>query len=92
MREYLARLDARGDILHVHREVDPHHELAAVTQAVARRIGKPILFHKVPNKDHWGRMGIDATAPFARRDEFLRKRIPGADTVNLADYIEGMPR
>lgn len=47
MRDYLARLDARGDILHVHREVDPHHELAAVTQAVSQRIGKPILFHKV---------------------------------------------
>jgi UbiD family decarboxylase len=48
MRDYLARLDARGDVLHVHREVDPNHELAAVTQAaVSRRMGKPILFHKV---------------------------------------------
>jgi UbiD family decarboxylase len=49
-------------------------------------------FYRDPNKDHWGRMGIDATAPFARRDEFLRKRIPGADTINPADYIENMPR
>ena len=32
-------------------------------------------------------MGIDATAPFARRDEFVRKRIPGADTVDLAKYF-----
>lgn len=45
-------------------------------------------FYRDPHKDHWGRVGIDATAPFARRDEFTRKRIPGADTVNLADYID----
>jgi UbiD family decarboxylase len=45
-------------------------------------------FYRDPHKDHWGRMGIDATAPFARRDEFVRKRIPGADTVNVAEYIE----
>jgi UbiD family decarboxylase len=49
-------------------------------------------FYRDPNKDHWGRMGIDATASFTRRDEFLRKRIPGADTVDLADYIDGMSR
>jgi UbiD family decarboxylase len=47
MRDYMALLDARGDVLHVHREVDPRHELAAVTQRVSREIGKPILFHKV---------------------------------------------
>ena len=45
-------------------------------------------FYRDPQKDHWGRMGIDATAPFARRDEFVRKRIPGADTVDLAKYID----
>ncbi len=31
---------------------------------------------------------IDATAPFARRAEFVRKKIPGADTVDVAQYIE----
>jgi UbiD family decarboxylase len=45
-------------------------------------------FYRDPNKDHWGRMGIDATAPFARRAEFVRKKIPGADTVDVAQYIE----
>jgi len=45
-------------------------------------------FYRDPQKDHWGRMGIDATAPFARRDEFVRKRIPGADAVDLAKYLE----
>ena len=44
-------------------------------------------FRRDPNKDHFGRMGIDATAPFSRRAEFERKRIPGADTVDLAAYF-----
>jgi 3-polyprenyl-4-hydroxybenzoate decarboxylase len=44
-------------------------------------------FYRDPHKDHWGRMGIDATVPFERRKEFERKRIPGADTVDLAAYF-----
>ena len=44
-------------------------------------------FYRDPHKDHWGRMGIDATVPFNRRAEFERKRIPGADTVDLAAYF-----
>ena len=44
-------------------------------------------FYRDPNKDFWGRLGIDATVPFGRKAEFLRKRIPGADAVNLADYL-----
>lgn len=35
----------------------------------------------------WGRLGIDATAPFARRAEFERKRVPGADTLDLGAYL-----
>ncbi|HEY3566135.1 MAG TPA: UbiD family decarboxylase, partial [Casimicrobiaceae bacterium] len=41
-------------------------------------------FYRDPHKDHWGRMGIDATVPFDRRAEFERKRIPGADTIDLS--------
>ena len=44
-------------------------------------------FYRDPHKDHWGRMGIDATVPFNRRADFERKRIPGADTVDLAAYF-----
>ena len=44
-------------------------------------------FYRDPHKDHWGRLGIDATAPFARRHEFERKRVPGADTVDLRRYL-----
>ena len=46
MRDFMAALDARGDLIHVYREVDPRHELAAVTQA-AIKLGKPLLFHNV---------------------------------------------
>src|SRR5919205_4574344 len=47
MRAYMEKLKARGELLEVTREVDPKHELAAVTSAAHRRWGKPILFHKV---------------------------------------------
>src|SRR3954447_1587033 len=44
-------------------------------------------FYRDPHKDHWGRLGIDATVPFDRRAEFVRKRIPGADSVDLSRYF-----
>jgi UbiD family decarboxylase len=46
-------------------------------------------FYRDKHHDHWGRLGIDATAPFARRHEFERKRVPGADTVDLGTYLDG---
>src|SRR5689334_15296871 len=49
MREYMETLRARGELLEVTREVDPKHELAAVTSAAHRRWEKPILFHRVKN-------------------------------------------
>ena len=44
-------------------------------------------FYRDPHKDHWGRLAIDATKPFHRRDEFERKRIPGADVLDLGKYL-----
>jgi UbiD family decarboxylase len=44
-------------------------------------------FYRDPHKEHWGRLGIDATAPFERRHEYERKTIPGAGSVNLSDYF-----
>jgi len=35
-------------------------------------------------------MGIDATVPFDRRKEFERKRIPGANTVDLSQYFSNV--
>lgn len=47
MREYMERLRAAGQLLEVQVEVSPKHELAAITQAVQRSSGNPLLFHKV---------------------------------------------
>lgn len=44
-------------------------------------------FYRDPEKDHWGRLAIDATKPLDRLDEFERKRIPGADTLDLSKYV-----
>ena len=44
-------------------------------------------FYRDPHKQHWGRLGIDATVPFNRRHEYERKKIPGAQSVRLADYF-----
>lgn len=44
-------------------------------------------FHRDPARVFWGRLGIDATKPFGREKEFERKRIRGADRINIRDYL-----
>lgn len=44
-------------------------------------------FYRDPHKDHWGRLGIDATRPFGRAAEFEKKTIPGQDDIDLEDYL-----
>jgi UbiD family decarboxylase len=44
-------------------------------------------FYRDPHKDFFGRLGIDATVPFGRKAEFLRKRIPGAEAIDLGQYL-----
>jgi len=51
MRDYLATLMERGEVLVVEREVDPAHELAAVTQAVQKTSNKTLLFKNVAGTD-----------------------------------------
>lgn len=46
-------------------------------------------FYRDAHKDHWGRLGLDATMPWGREAEFVRKSIPGTDTLDLADYLPG---
>jgi UbiD family decarboxylase len=46
-------------------------------------------FYRDPERDHWGRLLIDATRPPGRAAEFERRRIPGEDEIRLADYIAG---
>ena len=45
-------------------------------------------FYRDPNKDHWGRLGLDATKPFVRQAEFERKTIPGEDVIDLAHFFK----
>jgi 4-hydroxybenzoate decarboxylase len=44
-------------------------------------------FYRDAMRDHWGRLAIDATVPYGRKAEFLRKTITGAAGVNLRDYL-----
>jgi 4-hydroxybenzoate decarboxylase len=45
-------------------------------------------FARDPHQIHWGRLGIDATAPLKWASEFERKRYPGLDSVRLEEYLE----
>jgi len=44
-------------------------------------------FYRDPYKDHWARLGIDATAPYDRRHEFERKKVPGANDIDLTEFF-----
>ena len=44
-------------------------------------------FYRDPMRDHWGRLAIDATMPYGRQSEFLRKRIVGAGAIDLRKYL-----
>ncbi len=47
MREFVRKLQERGEVLTVEREVDPAHELAAVTHLAQKKWAKPVLFTNV---------------------------------------------
>ena len=40
-------------------------------------------FFRDPHKDHWGRLGLDASIAWGRAQEFRRKTIPGRNKVDL---------
>jgi 4-hydroxybenzoate decarboxylase len=44
-------------------------------------------FYRDEKKDHWGRLGLDATWPWGRAADFVRKKVPGEDDIDLADYL-----
>jgi 2,5-furandicarboxylate decarboxylase 1 len=48
---------------------------------------KALVFPRDPFEIHQSKLGIDATAPANQWAEFERKRVPGADSVNLEDYL-----
>ena len=89
----------RGAVLELNRKVGEDVDIynlddviwAVLTRA---RVDRDVLvipdtpsFYRDPHKEHWGRIGIDATVPFARRLEYERKKIPGADRVELKSYF-----
>lgn len=47
MRDFISKLKARGDLLVVDREIDPAHELAAVTALAQKKWQKPVMFTNV---------------------------------------------
>jgi UbiD family decarboxylase len=51
MRGYMERLRQRGELIVVEREVDAKHELAAVTDAIQKKLDKPVLFLNVTGTD-----------------------------------------
>lgn len=44
-------------------------------------------FARDPHQIHWGRLGIDATAPLEWPAEFERKTVPGASGIRFEDYL-----
>jgi 4-hydroxybenzoate decarboxylase len=79
----------------VDEDVDPH-DLRDVLWAMATRcrpdrdvmqIPNVPSFARDPHRIHWGRLGIDATAPLEWPSEFERKRYPGLESIRLDDYL-----
>jgi len=52
---------------------------------IARRPGRRSFQHDPQTT--WGRFAVDGCAPFAERHAYRRKRTPGADLIDLADYL-----
>ena len=44
-------------------------------------------FYRDEHKDHWGRLGLDATYPYGRAGEFQRNSVPNESDIDLADYL-----
>lgn len=55
----------------------------ARTLVVTDRAG----FYRDTQDDFVGRVGLDATRPFGREEEFVVKEVPGLDATRLEDYL-----
>ena len=91
---FSADLDYNKLCVVVDADDDPHDMDEIIRAFVARgRVDRRVIviddvpgFYRDPHKDHWGRVGIDATRPFGREGEFEKKTIPGQDAIELVDY------
>ncbi len=73
------------------------HDLSDVDWAILTRSNPDYDVQIVPGqpfdnanltRSQWGRLGIDATAPFARRQEFKRNRRLGLAEIRVEDYLD----
>lgn len=95
MKVFSSHLQYNKVCIVVDEDVDIH-DFQDVWWAVMTRgrIEKDIMilegvpgFFRDPAGVYTGRLGIDATKPFAMRGDFERKRVPGLYDVDLKDYL-----
>ena len=79
----------------VEEDVDLHDMNAVIHAFITRgRVDARTLvvtgragFYRDTQDDFVGRVGLDATRPFGREDEFVLKEVPGLDATRLEDYL-----
>ena len=79
----------------VEEDVDLHDMNAVIHAFITRgRVDARTLvvtgragFYRDTQDDFVGRVGLDATRPFGRQDEFVLKEVPGLDATRLEDYL-----
>ena len=92
---FAADLDYNKACFVVDEDIDISNMNEVIWAFVTRgRVDKRVIviddvpgFYRDEHKDHWGRIGIDATMPFDRQAEFERKTIPGDVEIKLDDYF-----
>lgn len=82
MREFVHKLKARGDLLVVDREIDPAHELAAVTQLAQKKWAKPVMFTNVKG----------TSFPVVSNVYSTRERLGEVIGINSADFCRQWSR
>ena len=79
----------------VEEDVDLHDMNAVIHAFITRgRVDARTLvvtdragFYRDTQNDFVGRVGLDATRPFGREEEFVVKEVPGLDATRLEDYL-----
>ena len=79
----------------VEEDVDLHDMNAVIHAFITRgRVDARTLvvtdragFYRDTQDDFVGRVGLDATRPFGREEEFVVKEVPGLDATRLEDYL-----
>ena len=79
----------------VEEDVDLHDMNAVIHAFITRgRVDARTLvisgragFYRDTEDDFAGRVGLDATRPYGREDEFVVKEVPGLDATRLEDYL-----